>query len=254
MNLSERYSRQIILQGIGSEGQEKLRKGRVLVVGAGGLGSPALLYLAAAGVGTIGVIDDDFVSSHNLNRQILYCPNDINRIKVESAREKIVQFNPETNVLTFNKRLDYETARDIFRQFDIILDCTDNMETRMIINEVSRESGIPFVFGGAIKYYGQMMTIMPDRGPCLRCLISGDPSDCGGSCDREGILGPIVGIIGVLQALESIKHLTGLGELMVGRLLIVDGLDGDFDTVMIEPNSNCPVCGNRPKGEKRDDE
>lgn len=245
----ERYSRQIILDEMGDKGQERLHNGKVLVVGAGGLGTPAMLYLASAGVGVIGVVDDDFVSQHNLNRQVLHWTDDVNQLKVQSVEAKLARINPEVNVQTFIQRLDDGTARDLCQGFDIVLDCTDNLRTRLVINEACLDINIPFVHGGAIRFYGQVMTVLPDKGPCLRCFLPDDAEQCAGSCEREGIMGPVVGTIGVLQALEAIKYLTGVGELLVGRMLCFDGLHGAFDEVPVQRNLGCPVCGGRKSKE-----
>lgn len=241
MNSSQRYSRQVVVNGFGAMGQKKLTEGRVLIVGLGGLGNPAAQYLAAAGVGIIGLMDDDVISFSNFNRQILYQPDDVNQLKVKTAQDRLSRFNPEIRIQTFNQRLHEDSASGIFEQFDIILDCLDNLEARLLLNRMCLRTETPLVHGGAIRFYGQLTTIIPFKGPCLRCFSPGRPFAC--DCERVGILGPVVGVIGVLQAMEAVKYLSGVGEGLVGRLLVFDGLQGTFDEVRIERNSKCPACG-----------
>ncbi|MGE5417666.1 MAG: HesA/MoeB/ThiF family protein [Acidobacteriota bacterium] len=244
LDRSERYSRQLVLEGFGAEAQEKLNKGRVLVVGVGGLGTAAALYLAASGIGTIGLMDDDFVSLNNLNRQILHWSNDIGRPKTESAQEKLGAFNPGITIQPLNQRFGETSGSGLLEQYDFVLDCLDNLETRLMLNEACVKHHRPFAHGGAIKFSGQITTVIPGQSPCLRCFLPSDPEGCHGTCERVGVLGPIVGIIGVLQALEAVKYLAGLGDLLTGRLLLFDGLAGSFDEINIERDPQCPVCGN----------
>ncbi len=241
MQFSERYARQIVIDGFGSIKQKKLAKGRVLVVGLGGLGNPAAQYLAAAGIGTIGLIDDDVITASNFNRQFLYYPQDLDKIKVQVAQEKLSRFNPKIKIRAFNLRLHGDLASDIFEQFDIVLDCLDNLEARILVNQACVNAGIPLVHGGVIRFYGQLTTIIPFKGPCLRCFAPGSMLDS--NVEEMGIIGPASGVIGVLQAMEAVKYLSGAGEGLVGRLLVFDGLQGAFEEVQIERNPRCPVCG-----------
>jgi len=241
VNNSPRYSRQVIIDEFGPAGQECLNRGRVLVVGLGGLGSPAAQYLAAAGVGTIGLMDHDVVSPSNFNRQILYRPGDINLSKVKLAQEQLSRFNPEIEVLAFDQRLGEESAASVIMRFDVVLDCLDNLQDRLALNQICLDTRISFIHGGAIRFFGQMTTIIPFEGPCLRCFSPGSSFAC--DCARMGVLGPVPGVIGVLQAMEAIKYLSGVGQGMVGRLLVYNGLNGTFDEVPVKRNPKCPACG-----------
>lgn len=241
MEFSSRYSRQVVINGFGEAGQKALAKGRVLIVGLGGLGNPAAQYLAAAGVGTIGLMDKDVVSPSNLNRQVLFRPDDTDRSKVKLAQERLSRFNPEIKILTFHQSLGEESTPEILRQFDIVLDCLDNFPDRLRLNQICLNQRRPLVHGGVITFYGQLTTIIPFVGPCLRCLSPRSIFTC--DCARLGVLGPVPGVIGVLQAIEAIKYLSGVGQGMVGRLLVFDGLSGTFDEVPFKRDPGCPACG-----------
>lgn len=248
MNNSPRYSRQVIIDGFGEAGQERLHKGRVMIVGMGGLGNPAAQYLAAAGAGTIGIMDHDVVSLSNLNRQVLFRPDDVNHSKAKIAQNRLSNFNPEIEILTFNQRLNEDSVLDILARFDIVLDCLDNLPDRLWLNQICLCAGTPLVHGGAVRYYGQLTTIIPLKGPCLRCFSPDSSVTC--DCSRVGVLGPVPGAIGVLQAMEAVKYLSGVGELLMGRLLVFDGLKGTVDEVRIERNPDCPACGGATKNDR----
>lgn len=239
----ERYRRNILLDGLGPEGQEKLLKSSVLVVGAGGLGSPASYYLAAAGVGRIGVLDSDTVELSNLQRQILHGTPDLGRPKAVSAGEKLSRLNPDLTIEIHNRRLDADTAGELLSGYDVVIDCTDNFQSRFVINHVCLGLGKPFVYGGVLAYVGQMMTIIPGRGPCFRCLYRGEPGAGAPDCSTAGVLGVVPGVIGTLQACEALKYLTGTGEILAGRLLVYDALTVSFTEVALGRDPLCPSCG-----------
>ncbi|MFZ5641973.1 MAG: HesA/MoeB/ThiF family protein [Bacillota bacterium] len=238
-----RYRRNILLPGFGEEGQEKLFNSGVLLVGAGGLGSPAAFYLAAAGVGRIGLLDGDSVDLSNLQRQILHGTSDIDRPKVESGKEKLLHLNPQLVVETYNCRITPENAGELISGYDFILDCTDNFNTRFIINDVCLSLKKPFVYGGVLSFTGQVMSIMPGRGPCFRCLYRNEPDSGVPDCTTVGVLGAVPGIIGTLQACEAVKYLAGVGDLLVGRLLTYDALTASFIEIELESDPHCPSCG-----------
>ena len=243
----KRYSRQIILPDVGGKGQEKLLRGSVLIVGAGGLGSPAALYLAAAGVGRIGIADSDEVEISNLQRQILHTTADIGKLKTTSAREKLVALNPDVEVTTHPVRLTSRNILDIIKDYDIIVDGSDNFPTRYLVNDACVMSNKPLSHGGIFRFDGQAITIIPGEGPCYRCLFP-EPPPPGAvpSCQEAGILGAVAGIIGLVQANEVLKFILGKGELLVGKLLIFDALQTSFRTVKVPKASNCAVCGENP--------
>lgn len=224
-NKMERYGRQLIIKEIGPVGQEKLKNARVLIVGAGGLGSPAAFYLAGAGVGTIGIIDADVISESNLNRQILHASKDIGRSKVDSAKEAILRLNPSIQVNVYEELFTEENASELVRPYDFILDCVDNFETKFLINDVCVREKKPFSHAGVIRFQGQALTYVPGQGPCYRCIFEDVPEK--GSvleAAEAGVLGAVVGVLGSIQALEAIKYITGIGELLTGRMFIIDGL------------------------------
>ncbi|MFZ5648251.1 MAG: HesA/MoeB/ThiF family protein [Bacillota bacterium] len=239
----ERYRRNILLDGFGPEGQEKLLKSSVLVVGAGGLGSPAAYYLAAAGVGRIGILDSDTVDLSNLQRQILHGTPDLGRPKAVSAGEKIGRLNPGLGIEIHNRRLTADVAGEMIAGYDIVLDCTDNFQSRFIINEVCLSLDRPFVYGGVLGYMGQLMTIVPGRGPCFRCLYRGEPQTGAPDCSTVGVLGAVPGVIGTLQACEAVKYLAGIGEMLEGRLLVYDALTAFFTEIALARDPSCPSCG-----------
>ncbi len=238
----ERYARNILLPGVGGAGQERLARSRVLVIGAGGLGSPAAYYLAAAGVGTIGIVDDDAVEISNLQRQILHATRDIGRPKAVSAGEKLKSLNPDCDVVTHHLRLTADNIAGITAAYQVIVDGTDNFPSRRLINEVCVRQGKPLVHGGVLQFVGQALTILPGRGPCLACIFPEPPGSLP-TCAQAGILGAVAGVIGAIQANEALKLLLGLGELLVGRLLSFDALRMRFAEVAVSRDPDCPVCG-----------
>jgi adenylyltransferase/sulfurtransferase len=239
----ERYRRNILLPGFGQEGQEKLLNSSVLLAGAGGLGSPAAFYLAAAGVGRIGLLDGDAVEVSNLQRQILHGSPDLGRPKAESARDKLVHLNPALTVEAVTGRLTRHNVSGLIANYDMVLDCTDNFATRFVINDACLSLNKPFVYGGVLSFMGQVMFIMPGKGPCFRCLYRGEPPGGAPDCSTAGVLGTVPGVIGVLQACEAVKHLAGIGKLLVGRLLVYDALSATFMEVELSRDPSCPSCG-----------
>jgi len=242
-----RYSRHLTLPDVGLAGQSKLKGARVLLVGAGGLGSPAGLYLAAAGVGTIGIVDFDVVDRSNLQRQILHGTSGIGTPKTESARARLQDINPHVQVETFAERLTSANALDILRGFDVILDGSDNFPTRYLINDACVLLGKPNVYGAVFRFDGQVSVFDAKRGPCYRCLYAEPPPpDLIPSCAEGGVLGVLPGIIGSLQALEAIKLVVGFGEPLVGRLVLFDGRRMQFRELALEKDADCPACGRHP--------
>ncbi len=224
-----RYSRQLILEGFGAEGQRKLKQARVLVAGAGGLGAPILMYLAAAGVGNIGIVDFDSVTYSNLNRQVIHFTEDIGKKKTDSAEDKMKHLNPDTNIVKYNSRLTIDNIEDIIGTYDIVVDATDNFTARYLISDCCYFLNKPLVEGAAVGYDGILMTIMPGKTPCYRCLYPMPPEDgVLPTCSDTGILGAVTGIIGSIQALEVIKILVGIGETVSGRILTFDALTTGF--------------------------
>ena len=242
-----RYSRHLILPDVGVEGQRKLKAARVLLVGAGGLGSPAALYLAAAGVGTIGIVDFDVVDTTNLQRQILHGTQAVGIPKLESARLRIQDLNPNVKVDALETRLTSENALDIIREYDIVADGTDNFPTRYLVNDACVLLGKPNVYGSIFRFEGQASVFYAKEGPCYRCLYA-EPPPAGlvPSCAEGGVLGVLPGIIGSIQALETIKLILGRGETLIGRLLLFDALRLKFRELKLERDPNCPVCGRNP--------
>ena len=244
----ERYSRNILVSEIGLEGQEKLAAASVLIIGLGGLGSPAALYLAAAGVGRIGLADADVVELSNLQRQVIHTTNDLGREKVESAREKILALNPDVEVITYHEYLDSYNISDIISGYDFIVDGTDNYASKFLINDACVMADKPFVHAGILGFYGEMMTVIPHKTPCYRCLFSAPPTETPGLTDgKPGVVGGMPGVIGSLEALEAIKFILGEGELCTGKLLIIDTLTLDFETVILKSDESCPVCSDHPQ-------
>ena len=242
-----RYSRHLILPDVGVEGQRKLKAARVLLVGAGGLGSPAALYLAAAGVGTIGLVDFDVVDKTNLQRQILHGTSTVGTPKLDSARARIQDLNPNVGVETFETRLTSENALAIIRDFDIVADGTDNFPTRYLVNDACVLLGKPNVYGSIFRFEGQASVFYAKAGPCYRCLYA-EPPPPGlvPSCAEGGVLGVLPGIIGSIQAMETIKLIVGAGEPLIGRLLLFDALRLEFRELKLEKDPDCPVCGRHP--------
>ena len=245
----DRYSRHVILEEVGEAGQARLLDSSVLLIGAGGLGSPAALYLAAAGVGTIGIVDYDVVDRTNLQRQVLHNLDRVGMPKTESAREAISALNPDVKVITHNERLDAGNAIDIMTGYDVVLDGGDNFPTRYLVNDASLHVRVPVVHGSIFRFEGQVSVFDPYVGPCYRCLFpEPPPPELAPSCAEAGVLGVLPGIIGSIEAMEAIKLLLGLGEPLTGRLLIYDALEEDFSSVSIDRDPNCPACAdpNRP--------
>ena len=242
-----RYSRHLTLPDVGLDGQAKLRDARVLLVGAGGLGSPAALYLAAAGVGTLGLVDFDLVDRSNLQRQILHGTSDIGTPKTDSARARLHDINPHVAVETFGARLTSANALEIIRDFDVVIDGSDNFPTRYLVNDACVLLGKPNVYGAVFRFDGQVSVFFANAGPCYRCLYAEPPPpDLVPSCAEGGVLGVLPGIIGSLQALEAIKLIVGFGESLVGRLLLFDGRRMQFRELALEKDRDCPVCGVHP--------
>jgi molybdopterin/thiamine biosynthesis adenylyltransferase len=243
-----RYSRHIILPRIGAAGQRKLMDARVLCVGAGGLGSPAAMYLAAAGVGTLGIVDFDRVDLTNLQRQLLHDTADVGRPKVDSAADRLNDINPEVNVIKHNVVLSSDNAFDILGQYDVVVDGSDNFPVRYLVNDATQMLGKPLVYGSIYQFDGQASVFMPGQGtPCYRCLFpEPPPPGTVPSCAEGGVFGVLPGIIGSIQAVEAIKIVTGVGEPLVGRLLLFDALEMDFTSVKLRWDPTCPVCGEHP--------
>jgi molybdopterin/thiamine biosynthesis adenylyltransferase/rhodanese-related sulfurtransferase len=241
---SKRYSRHLLVPEVGEQGQFKLLDSRVLLIGAGGLGSPAAYYLAAAGVGTIGIIDSDVVEESNLQRQILHNTKRIGQYKAESARETIEALNPDVKVITHIERLDETNVARIIADYDVILDGTDNFPTRYLLNDAALIANKPVVHGSVFRFEGQLTVFKPYDGPCYRCLYpEPPPPELAPGCAEAGVLGVLPGIIGLLQATETIKLLLGIGDALVGRLLTYDGLAGEFSELRLFRDPECPACG-----------
>ena len=242
-----RYSRHLTLPDVGLAGQAKLKDARVLLIGAGGLGSPAALYLAAAGVGTIGLVDFDLVDRSNLQRQILHGTSGIGTPKTDSARARLQDVNPHVTVETFAERISSANALEIMRDFDIVIDGSDNFPTRYLVNDACVLLGKPNVYGAVFRFDGQVSVFDATRGPCYRCLYAEPPPpDLVPSCAEGGVLGVLPGIIGSLQALEVIKLIVGFGESLIGRLVLFDGRRMQFRELVLEKDPDCPVCGTNP--------
>ncbi|MFH1788319.1 MAG: molybdopterin-synthase adenylyltransferase MoeB [Candidatus Altiarchaeota archaeon] len=244
----KRYSRHIILPEVGGKGQKRIREGKVLVIGAGGLGAPAIIYLAAAGVGKLGIADMDKVEVSNLQRQIIHTVEDIGQFKTSSAKDKINALNPDVEVVEYRNRITSENILDIIEDFDVIVDGCDNFPTRYLVNDASVMKNKVLAHGSILRFEGQATTIVPGQGPCYRCLFS-EPPPPGmvPSCHEAGVLGVLPGIIGVIQATEALKKLLGKGELLSGRLLLYNALNMEFKEVRIPKDPDCPVCGENPK-------
>lgn len=242
----ERYSRQIILKEVGGKGQEKLLNSKVLVIGAGGLGSPALLYLASAGVGTIGIVDGDKVDITNLQRQVIHFTEDVNKEKIYSAKEKIEKINPDVKVITYNTRVNASNIREIIREFDFIIDGTDNFPAKFLINDACFFEKKPFSHGGILRFQGQTLTYLPENA-CYRCIFdTPPPKGLVPTCSEAGIIGVMAGLLGVIQASEAIKYILSTGQLLTNKLLFIDLLNLEFRTINFKRNKNCPLCGENP--------
>jgi adenylyltransferase/sulfurtransferase len=243
----QRYSRQIILPEVGGKGQKKLREGKALMIGAGGLGSPVSLYLAAAGIGTLGIVDLDTVDLSNLQRQVLHTTNDVGRSKVESAKETLTAINPGVKVNAYRERLGKDNVLELINDYDVVVDGVDNFPTRFLLNDACVMAGKPLVEAGILRWDGMVMTILPGKGPCYRCVFP-EPPPPGAvpTCQEAGVIGAIAGVIGVLQATEVIKLILGVGENLVGRLLTFDALESKFREVKLKRNQRCALCGENP--------
>lgn len=242
----ERYSRHILLQDVGVEGQEKLLNAHVLVIGAGGLGAPASLYLAAAGVGTIGIVDADVVDLSNLQRQVIHFTKDVGVAKVESAKEKMQAINPDVKVETYHEFLYSGNALDIIKDYDFIIDGTDNFPVKFLINDACVLAGKPFSHGGILRFNGQTFTHLPGTA-CYRCMFK-EPPPPGAvpTCSQAGVLGAIAGMLGTIQAAEALKYIIGIGDLLTNRLLNFDAKTMNFRTIPVKHRDSCAICGSKP--------
>ncbi len=243
----ERYSRHVILQQVGGTGQEKLLDSKVLIVGAGGLGSPAALYLGAAGVGTIGLIDADAVDLTNLQRQVIHHTADVGVDKVKSAANKIRAINPDVTVKTYKAWAMADNIAEIVREYDFVIDGTDNFPAKFLVNDVCWFEKKAFSHAGILRFDGQLITVLPGESTCYRCVFnSPPPANAVPSCSQAGVLGVLAGVIGSLQATEAIKYLLGLGELLTDTLLTYNALTMEFRKINLKRNPNCPICGEKP--------
>lgn len=243
----KRYARHLVLPEIGTDGQEKLMSANALIVGAGGLGSPAALYLAAAGVGRIGIVDFDVVDVTNLQRQILHSTQDVGRPKVESAKEKILSINPHIKVETFETKLSSENALEILKEYDVVVDGTDNFPTRYLVNDACVFLKKPLVYGSIFRFEGQVSVFDAQHGPCYRCLYPAPPPpELVQNCADAGVVGVLPGIIGSIQANEALKLILGIGKPLIGKLLMFDALAMEFRTLKITKDPACPICGSNP--------
>lgn len=244
----ERYSRHIILKEIGVKGQKKLLNAKVLIIGAGGLGAPAAMYLAAAGVGTIGIADADEVDLSNLQRQIIHATGDVGKPKVQSAKETMNKMNPDVTVNTYHEFVSSENITELIGGYDFIIDGTDNFPAKFLINDACVMAKKPFSHAGIIRFKGQLMTYVPGEGPCYRCVFKNPPpKDAVPTCKQAGVVGAMGGVIGSLQAMEAIKYITGTGELLTGHLLTFDAIKMEFRKIKLpKPDGKCAVCGDAP--------
>ena len=242
----KRYSRHILLKDVGVEGQEKIREAKVLVVGAGGLGAPAAMYLAAAGVGTIGIVDGDVVDLSNLQRQIIHTTSDVDKPKVQSAKETIAAINPHVKVQEHKVFLEASNAPDIIKEYDFVIDGTDNFPVKFLINDACIMAGKPFSHGGILRFDGQTFTHVPGSA-CYRCIFqTPPPPDLVPTCSQAGVLGAIAGMLGTIQAAETLKYITGVGELLTNKLLTFNAKTMDFRKITVKKRNHCPVCGDQP--------
>ena len=244
----ERYSRHITLKEIGVRGQKKLLAARVSIIGAGGLGAPAAMYLAAAGVGTIGIADCDSVELSNLQRQIIHTTDDVGKPKVQSAAETVKALNPDVTVRTYHEYVSSKNIAEMIADYDFIIDGADNFPTKFLINDACVLGRKPFCHAGILRFEGQLMTYVPEQGPCYRCIFGAPPPrDAVPSCREAGVIGAMAGVIGSMQALEAVKYITGQGELLTGSMLIFDGLKMEWRKVKLPKRvPSCPICGDSP--------
>ena len=244
----QRYSRHIILEQVGGTGQEKLLSSKVLIVGAGGLGAPAALYLAAAGVGTIGIVDADKVDLTNLQRQIIHHTGDVGVEKVASAEAKMRAINPDVKVKTYPQRAKADNIREIIRGFDFVIDGTDNFPAKFLVNDACYFEKTAFSHAGILRFDGQLITVLPGQTTCYRCIFHAPPpADVVPSCSQAGVLGVLAGVVGSLQATEAIKYLLGIGDLLTGTLLTYNALTMEFRKVRLKRNPDCPLCSENPQ-------
>ncbi len=242
----KRYSRHIIMSDVGSVGQRKLIQSKALILGAGGLGSPSAIYLALAGVGTIGLVDFDVVEISNLQRQVLHHTADIGRPKIQSAKDNILAYNPDVNVVLHEVRLESDNAREIISQYDMVINGADNFATRYLVNDACYLEGKPLIDGSILIFDGQSTVFIPGQG-CYRCLFpSPPPPGMVPNCAEAGVLGALTGLVGSIQATEALKLMIGIGESLSSRLLLIDALSMNFREVKIKRNPNCPLCGDNP--------
>ena len=243
----KRYSRHIILPEVGGKGQKKMLQSKMLIIGAGGLGAPAAFYLAAAGVGTLGIIDGDVVDLSNLQRQIIHYTPDIDKPKVISAKEKIEAINPDVKVITYHELLTSKNALDIFKEYDVIIDGTDNFSAKFLANDAAVFTGKPLVHGGILRFVGQVYSIVPHKSACYRCIFnSPPPAGLIPTCQEAGVVGVLAGVIGTIQATEALKLILGIGTPLTNRLMTFDAQKMDFREIKLNKNPNCPVCGQNP--------
>jgi len=236
-----------MLAEVGEDGQQKLLSSKVLLIGAGGLGSPAAVYLAAAGIGTIGIVDADKVELTNLQRQIIHYTADVGVEKVKSAKTKMCAINPDVTVKTYHELAKADNIREIIREYDFVIDATDNFAAKFLINDACFFEKKPFSHAGVLRFDGQLMTVLPGESACYRCIFGSLPSaDVARSCSRAGILGVLPGVVGTLQATEAVKYLLGIGELLTDALLTYNALTMEFRKVRFHRNPNCPLCGSNP--------
>ena len=243
----QRYSRHIILKEVGGKGQQKLLESKVLIIGAGGLGSPIALYLAAAGIGTIGIADADDVELSNLQRQVIHFTPDIGKPKVHSAREKIQAINPDVQVRTYHEWINAANIMKIIQEYDFVVDGTDNFAAKFLINDACVLAGKPYSHGGILQFDGQTITVTPGESACYRCIFpEPPPKDAIPTCSQAGVIGVLPGVIGTIQATEAIKYLLGKGDLLTDRLLTYSALRMKFREVPLKRKASCPVCGDNP--------
>jgi len=244
---ADRYTRQIILSEIGEEGQKRLIYAKVLIIGLGGLGSSCAIYLAAAGVGNLGILDFDKVGLNNLHRQVIHSEKYINHPKTESAKDRISQINSDVKVIDYSMKLTPENAVDLISNYDIIADCTDNFPSRYLVNDACVIASRPFVHAAVFQFFGQAMTIIPGISACYRCFLpQSPPPEVMPKREQSGIIGTVAGLLGIIQANEILKYILDAGELLTGKLLMFDALDCSFEKIDVNKNPDCAVCGNSP--------
>jgi sulfur-carrier protein adenylyltransferase/sulfurtransferase len=244
----KRYSRHLVLPGVGIKGQEKIKESKILIVGAGGLGSPAALYLAGVGVGTIGIADFDKVEENNLQRQIIHSTKDIGKEKTESAKNSINNINSNVKVVLYNEKLDSKNALEIIKKYDVVIDGSDNLPTKYLVNDACVLLKKPNVYGSIFRFEGHASVFNYEQSPCYRCLFPNPPpKDSVPSCAEVGVLGVLPGVIGTIQATEALKIILGVGETLSGRFLVYDALSMNFKELKLSKNKNCPICGESPR-------